>query len=137
MLLKFALFANDTNVFMSSTALSVLIKSMNAELVLLSNWFKANKLSLNTKKTSYMIFGGSKCKKNLIYSLVLEGDKLVRNSTTKFLGVTIDDRLNWRPHINKLILKLNRNASVVKIRYKINALTALKLYDSMILSHLS
>jgi len=60
--------------------LSVLIKSMNAELVRLSNWFKANKLSLNTKKTSYMIFGGSKCKQTLIYSLVLEGDKLVRNS---------------------------------------------------------
>ena len=57
---------------------------------------------------------------------------------SQFLGVTIDDQLNWKPHINKLILKLNRNAGVIyKIRYKISAAVTLKLYDFMILCHIS
>ena len=43
------LYADDTCVLISGNHLNNLIKMLNIELISLSNWFKANKLSLNTK----------------------------------------------------------------------------------------
>jgi len=74
----------------------------------------------------------------LSYQLMIDGSPLLYSSISKFLGVTIDYQLNWNSHINKLILKLNRNAGVIyKIRYKIDPSVKLKLYDSMILCYIS
>ena len=139
-LLKFVLFADDTNVFMSSPNFFTLIESLNKELTLLSDWFKSNKLSLNLAKTTYLIFGKRKINANYNpnLSVILDGAYISLATSAKFLGITIDSQLNWKFHINKLILKLNRNSAVIsKIRHKINATVALKLYDTLINSHIS
>ena len=52
-LFKFIIFADDTNLFVSDKNLVDLVISVNVELQKLSMWFKANKLSLNVKKTNY------------------------------------------------------------------------------------
>ena len=44
------LYADDTCELGSGNDLKALIKMLNDELISLNNWFKANKLSLNTKK---------------------------------------------------------------------------------------
>ena len=54
--LKFILFADDTNAFCSHKSLTELKQIVNTELVLLAEWFKTNRLSLNVKKTSYITF---------------------------------------------------------------------------------
>ena len=46
-ILEMVLFADDTNVFYSHSDLSDLANIMNTELRKLSDWFKANKLSIN------------------------------------------------------------------------------------------
>jgi hypothetical protein len=135
-ILNFILFADDTNIFYSCSNPDDLYRVVNAELAKLSNWFKANKLSLNLKKTHYIIFGSHNTLLN--YCIKIDGTIIEAVQSTKFLGVTIDNCLSWNQHINKLALKLSRNAGVLKrIRYKIDAATALTLYDSMIFSHLS
>ena len=48
------LYADDTCVLKSGNHINNLIKMLNIELILLNNWFKANKLSLNTKKTTFL-----------------------------------------------------------------------------------
>ena len=57
------LFADDTNVFVIGKNLSTLFTTMNSELVKLSEWMNVNKLSLNVKKTKYMLF----CTKNPVW----------------------------------------------------------------------
>ena len=42
---------------------------MNAELSHLTDWFCANKLSLNTDKTNYVLFDKTKSKENLFLVL--------------------------------------------------------------------
>lgn len=59
-ILKFILFADDTNIFHSDTNVFQLMTTINCELLKLSKWFKANKLSLNVKKTNYILFGRKK-----------------------------------------------------------------------------
>ena len=55
-LLYFILFADDTNILYSNRDLWQLMKIVNSELIILSDWFKANKLSLNIKKiTCYLV----------------------------------------------------------------------------------
>lgn len=49
-LLYFILFADDTNILYSNQDIWQLMKIVNSELLILSDWFKANKLSLNIKK---------------------------------------------------------------------------------------
>ena len=44
------LYADNTSVLVSGNDLKAIIKMLNDEIISLNNWFKANKLSLNTKK---------------------------------------------------------------------------------------
>jgi len=46
-----------TNLFHSDTCIVRLQQTLNSELIKLSHWFQANKLSLNVGKTNYRIFG--------------------------------------------------------------------------------
>ena len=48
-LVDFILFADDTNLFLQDTSLTLLEFKLNIELAKVSTWFKVNKLSLNLK----------------------------------------------------------------------------------------
>ena len=49
-------FADDSNLFISGRDSDLIMKTLNEELKEISLWLKANKLSLNIKKTHFMIF---------------------------------------------------------------------------------
>ena len=53
---------------------------------------KANKLSLNVKKTNFMIFS-SKNKAHPNAYINIDGESISENSKTKLLGVIIDNKL--------------------------------------------
>ena len=50
------LFADDTNIFLNGKNTDELVQCMNCELNKVVIWLAANKLSLNIKKTHFMIF---------------------------------------------------------------------------------
>ena len=54
--LQFFLFADDTNALYAHKDLKTLELTVNAELHNLYNWLTSNKLSLNIKKSNYVIF---------------------------------------------------------------------------------
>ena len=53
---KSILFADDTNIYLSSTDIAYLFTQLDQELQMLTDRFRANKLSLNVAKTNYMLF---------------------------------------------------------------------------------
>ena len=53
-LLKFILFADDTNIFHSHSKFPDLVSELNTELDKMYKWFCVNKLSLNIAKTNYI-----------------------------------------------------------------------------------
>ena len=57
--------ADDTNLFFSHNDINVLFEKMNKKLANVSDWFYANKLSLNVKKTRYSFFHKSSKKDNI------------------------------------------------------------------------
>ena len=70
-IVKFILFADDTNIFYSDDNLNVLNDIINQEMDKLQCWFEVNKLSLNVSKTSFMVFGKEEMTQALIHSLTM------------------------------------------------------------------
>ena len=64
-ILKFVLFADDTNILYSDANLNNLNIVGNIELDKLNTWFIINKLSLNVSKTNYILFGNRKVHSDL------------------------------------------------------------------------
>ena len=90
MLLNTILFADNTRVFYSHKNLPVLCDIMSNKLKEICNWFKANKVSLNEKKTNLMFMGTSKLTSSIDnenVNIYLDGCKLSRVHDAKFLGV--------------------------------------------------
>ena len=54
------LFADDTNMFKNGKDLKILQGIINKELERVSIWLKVNKLSLNIKKTHFMLFSNKR-----------------------------------------------------------------------------
>ena len=74
------------------------------ELETLSDWFRANKLTLNVDKSVFLMF--NRTGQRRINQLKL-GDSLInRVSSTKFLGTWVDDQLNWKTHMSRLLSRL-------------------------------
>jgi len=105
-LLKLLLFADDTTLLYSSKNLDSLMAVVNRELLQLSEWFNLNKLSLNISKSNYMLFSSHK-DISPILDVKIGHHVIQRVSSTKFLGVEIEDNLLWTNQIAKIEKKIS------------------------------
>ena len=106
------LFADDTNLFASGKDLKILESTTNSELSNISLWLKVNKLSLNIKKTHYMMF----CRRKMLYhdvKLFIDGQAIDEVQKTKFLGIIIDNKLTWKWHIDHTAGKMSRGIGMI------------------------
>ena len=69
------LFADDTNLFISGSDIKTMESNINNELIEISLWLKVNKLSLNIKKTHYMVFSKKKTPRNEL-TLQIDGQAI-------------------------------------------------------------
>ena len=107
------LFADDTNVFYSHNDLSDLANIMNTELRKLSDWFKANKLSINVAKSKYMIFKPRQNKLSIHLSIEVNSYKLEKVVVVVFLGVILDEHLSWKSHISHVANKISKSIGII------------------------
>ena len=136
-ILKFTLFADDTNVLYSSKDLKNYNSTINNELDKLALWFKTNKLSLNAKKTNYMVFKNSKRKKTIHLNVKIDNNTLKKANETKFLGVIIDDQLKWKAHISHICSKISKGTGIInRVRYFLPKSALKTLYYSLIYPYL-
>ena len=127
------LFADDTTLLNHHQNRKFLEYTLNHNMDLLNNWFKANQLSLNMSKTVLISFWDNKGEVK-----VLVGDTQILNvQTTKFLEVTVDHTLSWDAHVNNLLDKLMINKLLLAVSSNLLNLESLKLiYYAHIQSHL-
>ena len=137
--LFYLLFADDTNIFISGDSVSDICTVMNAELSKVTEWFKSNRLLLNADKTNLMVFSPNRMKydKNDV-TVCIDGVKVKQVAHTKFLGVIIDENLNWRAHINHVQNKLNKTIGILyRARAKLYTNTLKTLYTSLVYPYLT
>ena len=141
---KFVLFADDTNIFVAADSISKVYEIANKVLDAVCNYMKVNLLHINVKKCCYMYFSPNKRSKNDIDSnlndknLTMNSKIITRVSQTKFLGVTIDEKLNWKPHIELLNKKLRSICGrIYRIKNCLPESLYKQIYHSLFESHLS
>ena len=94
-------------------------------------------LSLNVKKSKYMIFHKPQKKiqpiQLLIYDTVIE-----RVSDFDFLGLTLNENLKWKSHIDKISNKISRSIGILnKQKHFIPLESRLHIYSSLIMSYIN
>ena len=121
-LLKFHLFADDTSIYYPSRNLSDIESLINTELKSVADWMKANRLSISTSKTNFILFHSPKNKPRKTLNVKIDGNAINEVQSVKYLGVEFNSNLTWKPHISQLSLKLSKTVGVLsKIRYFVNS----------------
>ena len=134
---KAILFADDTTIYLSSSDIHYLYKTVNIDLGSMTEWFRSNKLSLNVSKTHAVMFkqGHMNIPSNLNVKI---GNQIIeRKNVVKFLGIYIDSKLEWHDHINYINNKLNSSLYAMrKIKHLLNRKHLLTLYYALIYPYL-
>ncbi len=137
--LSFFIYADDTNAIISHNDFKELLRIVNDELKNISIWFKANKLSLNIKKTNYIIFKNRHS--NRVYNdshIYIDGIELAKVSHTKFLGVIIDECLTWNDHTSYVTNIVSKYSGILfRLKKLISCKTLFSLYKTLVLPHLN
>ena len=71
----------------------------------INTWFKVNLLTLNLNKTQYLEFR-TKNYYNVNTQIKYDQECITSASEIKFLGLTIDDILSWKQHIEQVLNKM-------------------------------
>ena len=103
------LFADDTTIVTSSTDITLLYNRCNSVLRHAEDWFVSNHLTLNAKKTKFIVFSSNK---HIHHSTLKFGNVILERigsdcptKNFKFLGHILDDKLVWDDHISHVIKK--------------------------------
>ncbi len=111
------IYADDTTL---STTLEVVLRNtqtldteskLNSELANVSNQLKLNKLKLNVQRCKYIILHMPNQHVNALY-LVIDGAVSDRVFNFHFLGLRLDENLNWKGHINKISKKISKSMGI-------------------------
>ena len=119
------LFADDTNVFVHSKSISELQAQCQLTVDIISSWVTANRLTINIEKTCFIIFPPST--QNIdqySFTITLNSVPLKRVSSTKFLGLIIDEKIEWVAHLNDLCIHLRK---FIGIFYKLSQFIPVKI----------
>jgi hypothetical protein len=107
------LFVDDTSVIVKTTSKKDFYNKIMTTLDQLNTWFSANLLSLNLDKTHLMYFK-TKNSCNIDF-LINFGNYVTSRYDIKFLGLTLDNQLNWKVHTDILFSKLSTSSYMTRI----------------------
>ena len=127
------LFADDSNMFVSGKNPDELLNIMNAEMTKIVNWLRTNKLSLNLKKTHFIIFRKKRGKITLQNDLIIDDVVINRTNHTRFLGVIVDQHLTFESHVKYIKGKISRGIGILyKAKRILKESSLLTLYYAFI-----
>ena len=136
--LSFFLFADDTNIYYQSSDLKELEKTVNEELKKLSLWLNINRLALNVAKTNFVIFRSTQKIANHNVTLIMNKKALQQKDHVKYLGVLLDEHLNWKYQINQVSLKISRGIGILaKLKPVLKDKLLRSIYFSLVYSYLT
>ena len=141
-LLNSWLFADDTALALSSTNIQDLEIIFNQEVNKVHDWLLANRLSVHySDKTQYMLIQEPNRKdrktSSMNFKLHMGVHEIEKTDNYTYLGIILDDKLNWNLQINKLCSKLSNVCGVLsKVRHYLDRSALMLIYNSLFDSRL-
>lgn len=135
---KSILYADDTTLFKSDAHPDELFKQVNKDLENLQEWFKSNKLSLNTSKTFYILFQNNRKAVDKKLKIVMNSTPIEKKTSIKFLGMLVDSQLNWHDHIQYIKCKISGSLYAInKVKFTLPTKYLVTLYYSLIYPYIT
>ena len=134
----FLLFADDTNIVIKGDNLNDLNSIINEELTKLYVWFRANRLSLNVKRTNYIVFH---CKQKKYtpnpMNIYINGSLINEVAKTTFLGIIVDNVSSWKYHLDHTCKRISKSFYLIAKASKVMDTKSLfQLYYSFVYSYI-
>ena len=109
-------YADDTHFTYAGDCVNNLQLYLNQDLDNVHNWLRANKLTLNMTKNEFLLIGSRQRLSTLTDSptITINDNQVSQVTTAKSLGVTIDNKLDWSSHIDKLTKKVASGIGAIK-----------------------
>ena len=131
------LFADDINLHMSNSSFNVLQTTVNLELCKIDHWIRANTLSLNYSKTNFMLLNSQK-HNPASFKVIINDHSISPEDNLKYLGVFLDNKLSWKPHVQKVKTQLSRPCTVLsKFKHYVTQSVLKAVYNSLIHPYLT
>lgn len=133
-------YADDGLFIFKASSFEELIRDIEHDMRLISNWFEENYLKLNISKTKILIIDNHRDIPNIetFTGIDFQNEKIDRVTCLNYLGLAIDQDLNWNEHIDNVKKKIvpmgfaiNRIKNIVPKKYLYT------LYHAHVMSHLA
>ena len=101
-------------------------------------WLTANKLTLNQKKTEYMIIGSQQRIDSVSgnTNITIGGEQITRVQTKSVLGIIVDEQLKWHAHNDKQCKTISSRIGLLRrSRDFVTQDVLLTMYNSLVLPH--
>ena len=105
---NFRLFADDSNLFhtFNTNESKIDLEQVSTKMKDVIEWCNASKLIINVNKTKYILFKNRRRQYQISGHLSISESILESVNLNSFLGICIDEHLNWKKHINKVLRSL-------------------------------
>jgi hypothetical protein len=137
-------YADDTALIFTGSNWDAVFGRAENGMLKVSNWLQANLLTLNVTKSNYICFSINKktqpssdltlkihkCEKTKARNCACAA--LDRVTSTKYLGVILDQHLNWHPHIETMSNRIRKLTWIFrKLRYVTNKKLINQIYVTL------
>ena len=134
---KTSLFADDTCLVSTNSTISDLETDCNLQMDKLNKWCDANELQINPTKSSTMLITPKTNSSHLNIQVLYNNNLIECCESCKYLGVVLDNKLNFKHQINLLENKLAKAIDILsKLRYLLPSSTLLLLYHALVQPHI-
>jgi hypothetical protein len=111
------LFSDDTSVITNEPCQMNLERNLNTVSKIMKKWLNSNVLLFNLDKIYYLQFI-TKNKSSKKIKTELDNKMIIQTNFVNFLGITVDNTLSWKQHIDTITPKLNK-ARYINRSYKL------------------
>ena len=132
---NFRLFADDSNLFHTFPPGQTDINAdeVNINIKKVNEWCVANRLTINSMKTKFMMIGSRRKIFTLSSELEIAGEGIEEVDEATFVGITIDKHLTWRNHIRAVNSCIRRRVGILfRLRHYVPKYTLVLLYKAFI-----
>jgi hypothetical protein len=120
------IYADDTSVLVTAKNLKYLQIKVNSTLYHISDWFSSNGLILNMEKTNIIKFYSNHFQNNIQQS-AFKVNTIKEVINIKLLGLELDNNINWKHHVAKILPKLSRACYAVRSMHPFSSINTLKM----------
>ena len=130
------LYADDTQVFVTSQDTTKPVSKLNTDLVNIMDWLTVNKLQSHTKKTKFTLVGSAynlSTSNDVTSSIITNNSNIESVRSQKCLGVDLDNRMAFDSHIENICKKIRSGIGVIKrIKLFVPMCSLTRLYKALI-----